>query len=75
MAVIAENRVIMEQSRGTYALVSTATYFAVTSVSLKNSSNSWHEYSVKLYQVVKQSRASYVSVSTAALSYFANKLY
>jgi hypothetical protein len=39
MAVIAENRVIMEQSGGTYALVSTATYFAVKSVSLKNSSN------------------------------------
>jgi len=34
MAVIAGNRVILEQSRGTYALVSTATYFAVTSVSL-----------------------------------------
>jgi hypothetical protein len=33
MAVIAENRVIMQQSRGTYALVSTATYFAVTLVS------------------------------------------
>jgi len=40
MAVIAENRVIVEQSRGTYAMISTAIYFAVTSVSLKNSSNS-----------------------------------
>jgi len=34
MAVIAENSVFMEQSTGTYALVSTATYFAVISVSL-----------------------------------------
>ena len=75
MAVTAEKRVIMEQSRDTFALVSTVTYFAVTSVSLKNYSNSWHEYSVKLYQVMKQSWASYASVSTAAPSYFANKLY
>jgi hypothetical protein len=38
MAVIAENIVIMEQSRGTtYALVSTAMYFAVSLTKLSNS--------------------------------------